>query len=73
MLASGTVAAVFTFVAGSFECRLVADGEGVMPAEMMFAGAPEAERGGNAIAIPSGACSSAGPTAAARGSGPPGT
>jgi glyoxylase-like metal-dependent hydrolase (beta-lactamase superfamily II) len=46
--------AVSRFVGGSFECRLISDGELAMPAEAMFAGAPEAERAGDPIAIPYG-------------------
>ena len=46
--------AVSGFVDGSFECRLISDGEGLLPAEVMFATAPEAERGGEPIAMPFG-------------------
>ena len=49
-----TVAAVSAFAAGSFEWRLLSDGEGVLPAEVMFAGAPEADRAGDPIAVPYG-------------------
>ena len=45
---------MFSFVAGSFECRLLVDAEGVLPAELVFAGAPEAERPDDPIAIPYG-------------------
>jgi len=50
---------VFPFVAGSFECRMISDGECVLPAEMVFAGAPEAERPGDPSPCRSDACSSA--------------